>query len=73
MTDAYLKQYVEVAKGEPARLAMRNPWPSLSQQRMDGCRRSAHESCGLGRNIAVAVVGSPGLVRDLYGITISHR
>jgi hypothetical protein len=27
----------------------------------------------LGWNVAVAVVGSPGLVRDLYGITISHR
>lgn len=30
-------------------------------------------SIPLGWNVAVAVVGSPGLVRDLYGITISHR
>ena len=41
--DAYLKQYVEVARGEPARLAAESPQPSLSQRRMLSCSRSLHE------------------------------
>jgi len=43
-TEAYLKQSVEVSrKGEPARLAAAQPQPGLSQRRIGGCSKSAHE------------------------------
>ena len=48
-TKAYLKQYVEVTRSEPARLAAAKPRPGLSQRRIGGCSRSVHESCGLER------------------------
>jgi hypothetical protein len=41
--DAYLKQYVEVVRGEPAHLAAESLQPSLSQRRMLSCSRSHHE------------------------------
>ena len=41
--EAYLKQYVEVTRGEPARLAAAQPQPGLSQRRIGGCSKSAHE------------------------------
>mgnify|MGYP007037744220 CR=1 FL=1 len=46
-TKAYLKQYVAVTRGEPARVAATSARPGLSQQRLGGCSRSVHESCGL--------------------------
>ena len=42
-TKAYLKQYVEVARSEPARLAAAKPRPGLSQRRIGGCSRNVHE------------------------------
>ena len=42
-TEAYLKQSVEVSKGEPARLAAAQTQAGLSQRRIGGCRKSAHE------------------------------
>ncbi len=41
--DACLKQEDEAAKGEPARQAMRNSWPGLSQWRLGGCGRRRHD------------------------------
>ena len=41
--DACLKQEGEAAKGEPARQALRNSWPGLSQWRFGGCGRRRHD------------------------------
>ena len=45
--EAYLKQYVEGASGEPARLHAGRLHAGLSQQRIRDCSRNAHEECGL--------------------------
>ena len=42
-TEAYLKQYVEVRRGEPARQAAVKAQPGLSEWRIGGCSRSVHE------------------------------
>ena len=42
-TEAYLKQYVEVARGEPACWHAVKPHASLSQRRGHDCSRTAHE------------------------------
>jgi len=41
--EAYLKQYVEATRGEPARWHAVNPHASLSQRRIRDCSRSVHE------------------------------
>jgi hypothetical protein len=41
--EAYLKQYVEVARGEPARWHAAQPHASLSRRGIGGCSRSVHE------------------------------
>ena len=46
--EAYLKQYVEGARGEPARLDAGTLHPSWSQRRIGGCSRSVHGLGGLG-------------------------
>ena len=46
-TEAYLKQYVEAARGEPARQHAGQPHAGLSQRRILDCSRSAHELCAL--------------------------
>jgi hypothetical protein len=38
--EAYLKQYVEAARGEPGRLAAGHRQPGLPQRRIGGCSRS---------------------------------
>ena len=41
--EAYLRQYVEGASGEPARLAALQARPVLSQRHIGGCSRSHRE------------------------------
>ena len=41
--ETYLKQYVEAARGEPARLAVHKSRPGLSERRIRGCSRIFHE------------------------------
>ncbi len=41
--EAYLKQYVEAVRGEPARQHTPEAHAGLSQRRVGGCSRSAHE------------------------------
>ncbi|CAI4030179.1 hypothetical protein DNFV4_00604 [Nitrospira tepida] len=41
--EAYLKQYVEAASGEPARQHAAKPHAGLSHRRIGGCSRSVHE------------------------------
>ena len=58
--EAYLKQYVEAARGEPVRRHVGQSRAGLSQRRMRDWSRSIHELCGLGwANVfVVAVIGS---------------
>ena len=44
-----MKQSVDRLNGEHARLHVARPRAGLLQQRVDGCSRSLHELCGLGR------------------------
>ena len=44
--ETYLKQYVETARGEPARLAARKPWPGLSERRIRSCSRIFMNNAG---------------------------
>jgi len=41
--EAYLKQYVDAARGEPARRHTVQPYAGLSQRRIRDCSRSVHE------------------------------
>jgi hypothetical protein len=41
-TEPVPEQYVEAARGEPARLAALTALPGLSQRRIGGCSRSVH-------------------------------
>ncbi|MEX5215713.1 MAG: hypothetical protein NW703_16320 [Nitrospiraceae bacterium] len=41
--EAYLQQYVEGVSGEPARLAVLQAQPTLSQRHIGGCSRSHRE------------------------------
>ncbi len=47
VAEACSKQYVEVARGEPARLDAESLRPSWSERRLGGYGRSAHELCGI--------------------------
>ncbi len=60
--EAYLQQYVEAMRGEPARRYAAQPHAGLSQRRIRDCSRSGHELCGLGRD---------GVVRSI--VTTSRR
>jgi hypothetical protein len=42
-SEAYPEEYVEAARGEPARLHAVQPHTDSSQRRIRDCSRSAHE------------------------------
>ena len=44
--ETYLNQYVETARGEPARVAVFKPRPGLSQRRMRSCSKSFMNNVG---------------------------
>ena len=66
--EAYLNQYGEAPRGEPARLGASISQPSLSQRRVGGCSRSHRESCGLVEQATPFRQELKTLVRDFLGM-----